>query len=1047
MKRIKFESYLWLLAIWLLPQFVVAQSARITEEERTLTTYPYSDPNPVPAFTKARKAKIYPYHLFDGYSTKSVEQKWKVIKLENDYIEVYILPEIGGKVWGAIEKSTGNEFLYKNEVVKFRDISLRGPWTSGGIEFNFGIIGHSPSTAAPVDYKTIENEDGSVSCIVGNLDLTSRTQWAVEIRLPKDKAYFETNVIWDNPTPTTQSYYNWMTGAVKASQDLEFFFPGNTYIEHNGQAKPWPVDEAGNNLAMYSNNNFGSSKAYHITGSTDFMGGYYHDSNFGFGHLALNTEMPGRKLFLWSLAREGGIWEDLLTDEDGQYIEFQAGRLFNQYSPGAFNGPIREVPFQSGATDTWKEIWFPVKDIGGMKEVSKSGILNVTESQGFLEIGVNALAFAESKLVVKAGGKVIYTDNKSFKPMDVHSVKVPWDNSSSYEVEIEGMDLDFKSDNTHSLNRPFTTESITEDNKSPSWLYYEGKDFKSFRDHFNAKISFKECLRLDPFHIDAMAALAEIYFESAQFDSALVYINKALLFDTYHPAVNYQAGNVYRATKDFINATESFGWAARSLEFRTAAYSQMAEIELLLNKKDTPVYFVNQSLDFNKFNSNALQALAVNYRKAGNKDKALKIIIGLKEIYPLSHFANYEAYLLNPSSSSYNSFISGIKNEYPFQTFLELSLSYLKIGAKKEAIELLEKSPENQLVSLWLAYLNQDSSMLNAVANASPAFVFPYRRETIGVLEWAIAANNDWKFKYYLALNYWATAREAESEGLFKEIGQDSDYGPFYSTRAALFKNDEAQVVADLTTAYRLSPEDWRTSYQLIECYEIANNQEEALALAINANKKFKGNFSIEMLYAKQLMNNRQYEESIKILRNTTILPFEGSGQGKVVFRHALLLNALKLMQGKKYTQALKNIEESRTWPENLGVGKPFDERIDERLEDWFAFQSYSRMGKNEDKTKMLSKILSYNLYDKESGSIRSSPNNLITVWSMREAGKSTEAISFLRDWINKQPTNVVAKWVMEVYNGNKPNLPAELSTVERFMLWNHYLSFTPKSN
>src|SRR5690606_22855611 len=108
---------------WLLPQLLLAQKARITEEETELLTYPYSDPNPVPVFTKSRKDKIYPYHLFEGYSTTGIKKKWKVVKLENDYVEVYVLPEIGGKVWGAIEKSTGNEFIYKNEVVKFRDIS------------------------------------------------------------------------------------------------------------------------------------------------------------------------------------------------------------------------------------------------------------------------------------------------------------------------------------------------------------------------------------------------------------------------------------------------------------------------------------------------------------------------------------------------------------------------------------------------------------------------------------------------------------------------------------------------------------------------------------------------------------------------------------------------------------------------------------------------------------------------------------------------------------------------------------------------------------
>lgn len=1039
------KNALHLLLLCLIPHILIAQEARISEEEIIIKTYPYSDPNPVPAFTKPRKTQIYPYSLFEGYSTESIDKKWKVVKLENDYIEVYILPEIGGKVWGAIEKSTGNEFIYKNEVVKFRDISLRGPWTSGGIEFNFGIIGHTPSTAAPVDYKVLTNEDGSVSCIVGDLDLTSRTQWAVEIRLPKYKAYFETNPIWVNPTPTTKSYYNWMTGAVKASDDLEFFFPGNTYIEHNGKAEDWPIDPAGHNLSKYAENNFGDSKAYHVTGATDFMGGYYHDDKFGFGHWSLNTEMPGRKLFLWSLAREGGIWEDLLTDNSGQYIEFQAGRLFNQYSPGSFNGPIRQVAFQSGATDTWKEIWFPVKEIGGMKEVSKKGVLNVTESQGALEIAINALAFAETQSVVKINGKVIHSINHSFKPMDVQTFKVPWDNTSSYNVEIEGMDLQFASTNTHELKRPFTTESRAKDANSTSWLYQEGKDYKAFRDDVNAKASFKASLQIDEFNVDAMAALAEVYFEAAQYDSALVYINKALLIDTYHPAANYQAGNVYRATKEYTDAIESFGWAARSLEFRTAAFSQMAEIELLLDRKDVSEYYAKQALEFNKRNVNALQTLLVNYRKADEKEKALGVLNTLKETYPLNHFANYESYLLNPESRQLDEFVSGIKNEFPYQTLIELSLFYSSVGAEEEAIELLKRSPSHPLVSLWLAYLSQDASILTKVSNASPEFVFPYRRETIEALDWAMASNDDWRFKYYSALNYWATARRRDAQTLLKELQQEPDFGAFYSTRALLLNDDSSQVLADLLRAFELSPQDWRTSYQLIDYYDKIDQPTEALAIATNANQSFPGNFSIEMLYAKQLMNTGNFEESIKVLKNTTILPFEGSGQGKAVFRHALLLNALQLIKDGNYQEALANIEESRTWPENLGVGKPFEDRIDERLEDWLAFQVYQKKGDKREAQKMIDKILAYKLYSEDGSSIRASLANLVSVWAMDEAGKSKEAEAFLKDWLNKSPNNPSAKWVIAIYNGAQEDLPTELSTNERNLLWKYYRSFKPQ--
>jgi hypothetical protein len=103
-----------------------------------------------------------------------------------------LLPEIGGKIWNAVEKRTGRSFIYFNQAVKFRDIALRGPWTSGGIEANYGIIGHTPNAATPVDYVARRNPDGSVSCIIGALDLLTRTPRRPEIRLGPDDAAFST---------------------------------------------------------------------------------------------------------------------------------------------------------------------------------------------------------------------------------------------------------------------------------------------------------------------------------------------------------------------------------------------------------------------------------------------------------------------------------------------------------------------------------------------------------------------------------------------------------------------------------------------------------------------------------------------------------------------------------------------------------------------------------------------------------------------------------------------------------------------------------------
>lgn len=118
----------------------------VTVKDTLMTTYPFSDPDPVPAM-----GRIFPYWRFQQYSTVPQQKVWKMVVLENDYLRVKIFPEIGGKVWSIFDKTAGKELVYDNDAVKFREISLRGPWTSGGIEFNYGVIGHAPSCASPVD--------------------------------------------------------------------------------------------------------------------------------------------------------------------------------------------------------------------------------------------------------------------------------------------------------------------------------------------------------------------------------------------------------------------------------------------------------------------------------------------------------------------------------------------------------------------------------------------------------------------------------------------------------------------------------------------------------------------------------------------------------------------------------------------------------------------------------------------------------------------------------------------------------------------------------
>jgi len=1017
---------------------LIAQKATITVESRDIKTYPFSDPNPIPTIVDGRN-DIYPYHIFNGYSLEGKTQTWKVVKLENDYVVVWVLPTAGGKVWGAIEKSTGKEFIYRNEVLKFRNISMRGPWTSGGIEFNFGIIGHSPSTCVPVDYKTVENADGSVSCFVGSLDLPSRTKWTVEIRLPKDKAYFETHAMWSNPTSLPQTYYNWMTAAAPTAEDLQFEYPGDEQIGHGGEKGAWNVPVDGRDLSLYRENNFESSKSYHIVGEyNDFMGGYYTKSGYGFGHWSLYDEMPGHKLFLWSLARDGGIWENLLTDTDGQYWEFQAGRMFNQYGgTSAFKTPISETPFTPGLTDRWTEIWFPVKEIGGLTDVSPMGVMDVKPENGKLQIGINALSSAKAKVVVKSEGKVVFTEEKNFKPMDVYKTSVALDANKDYEVAVEGMDLQYSPAKRKLLSRPFVSQ-MPMDIVTPSSIYQEGMELKEARNYRKAKTFFLNCLQKDPLHIDAMAALTEIYYRSVQYDSALYYANRALQLDTYHPAANFFAGVTYLAAGNLTDALESFGWAARFPEYRSPAYANMAGIELMQGDKALAEHYGNLSLDFNRTNFNALEVLAILYRQSGKTALADKCIDAISSVDPLNHFADFERSLLHPSAENTEKFTSTITNEMPYQTFLELCMIYFNLGQKEDALKVLDKAPAHPLITIWKAYLKDDASLLSEAAAASPAFVFPYRTETLSALKWAMSKNNSWKLKYYLGMNYIAVQRDAEGLQLFNACGQEPDYAPFYLTRAKLMRPvDKNKELSDLQTALRLAPDDWRAADELISYYEINKDFPMALTTATNAYKKHKTDQTIAIQYAIALINNGQYAKSLKVLDGMTILPSEGASQGKVVFEQASLFLSMDLIKSKKYAEAIKMIEKSKEWPERLGVGKPYDP--DTRIQDYLNIFCLEKMNKGNETANLRKSVIDFT--DKN---MHPSFSNVLAVKLLKEKGETEAANKMIQEF--GKSASSVQKWVVATSNNDQAaisNLEKDFSKEIRYLIVKRALEVT----
>jgi tetratricopeptide (TPR) repeat protein len=927
-----------------------AQTAHISEETRVITTYPFSEPNPIPILT--RDARLYPYHSFEGYATDGVPREWKVVHLENDLIDVFVLPEAGGKVWGAVVKRTGHEFIYRNEVLKFRNIALRGPWTSGGIEFNFGVIGHTPSTATPVDYALRQNPDGSVSCWVGAMDLPSRTHWRVEIRLPADRAYLETNVLWYNPTPLEQPYYNWMTAAAFARDDLEMSIPGNAFLAHSGARRDWPVDPAGRYLPIYANNRFGGHKSYHVVGElNDFFGGYYHEDDYGFGHWARYEEMPGQKLWLWALSRAGGVWEELLTDSDGQYVEFQAGRLFVQYAPGADPNPITQMGFDPGATDRWSETWFPVEGIGGLTDASREGAMFVSRDDGMLTVRLNAFGDLADTLRVSSGGRLLAEMPIEFSALEPVEHVVDLAGATTFEVELPVLELYHNSDpSALQLDRPFTTDpSAWARIPEADRLAFAGRELAKGRRYHEARERFESALAEEPWHREALLGLADLEYRRGLYETGLAYVERALQLDTYDAEANFVAGNLYRALGHETDAREAYGWAARSLAYRSTAYVQLAELMLAGGDLGEAARYAGLALDYDRWNIPARQLLAIVGRRTGDAALATSMREELLALDPLHHFVAAEVYLSAPDAAAAADVVSNsLRSEYPDQTILELVIDYLRRGGREDARTLLQlraRVTENPLLGTWLAWLEDDPAGLARGAN--PSFVFPYRPETIPVLEWAAKQNDGWSWSYLLALNLWARDRAEEAAALLERLGDAPAFAPLYVTRAHLLEQlDQRDPEADLRRAVQLDGSDRTIRIHLVRYLQGAGRWEEALAESSKGRESFPGDFNLDLLHVGSLVQLGRANEAIDILDATHVLPSENAGASHRLYEQAHTLAALDALESARYTEARRHLRDALEWPEHLGQGRPY--QTEERLVQYLLGHTEGKLGEPE---------------------------------------------------------------------------------------------------
>ena len=408
-----------------------SSSVTIRRAPSTIPTYEPFPPDKNPMFLERRvyqgsSGRVYPLPCVERFAEQKTDHAWDTITIENEFIEVTILPELGGRIHGARDKTNGRDFVYRNHVIKPALIGLSGSWISGGIEFNWPQH-HRPSTFMPTDVEIEDHPDGSKTVWMSEHDPLSRMKGMHGVCLHPGRSVIELKVRAYNRTPLVQTFLWWANVAVRASEGYQSFLPPDvTHVADHakGSTSTFPhcdgvyygidyakrkregipaaerpscfapnhciedeqkrnpklkdLDCSPDDLSWYANIPVPTS--YMCLGSKeDFFGGYDHLENAGIVHVANHHISPGKKQWVWGNHSFGYAWDRNLTDEDGPYVELMSGVYTDNQPDFSF--------LQPGETKTWSQYWYPISAIGPIQKASVDAALSLTLRDGDARIG------------------------------------------------------------------------------------------------------------------------------------------------------------------------------------------------------------------------------------------------------------------------------------------------------------------------------------------------------------------------------------------------------------------------------------------------------------------------------------------------------------------------------------------------------------------------------------------------------------------------------------------------------------------------------------
>lgn len=981
--------------------------AKAWYEKVIIPTYGIGRPEKNPMFLEKRvyqgsSGVVYPHPVIEKILDEKVDKEWNAVFIENQYLLIMILPELGGRVQMAYDKTKQRHFIYYNQVIKPALVGLTGPWISGGLEFNWPQH-HRPSTYDAVDHCIEENADGSVTVWCSEVERMFRTRGMAGFTMHPDKAYLEIKVKLYNRTNHPQTFLWWANPAVKVNDDYQSVFPPdvNAVFDHGKRdVSEFPIAKGtyykvdyspGTDISRYKNIPVPTSYMA-VNSKYNFVGGYENDSKGGLLHVANRHVSPGKKQWTWGHCDFGRAWDRNLTDEDGPYIELMCGVYTDNQPDFSWLMPGEEKAFS--------QYFMPYRDLGVVKNATKDAMVNLEVENGKAIIKAYTTGvYPGSKIILKYIDEILLEESFDFHPATSFE-KVVLLAGSNLEGErtedrtpkpplVEGVgggfsiailtskgkilvDWNPEPDEKKSIPDAAKAAKLPAEIDNNEQLYLTGLHLEQYRHAtYDPRDYYLEALKRDPQDSRCNNAMGLWYLRRGQFAKAETYFRKAIETLTQRnpnpidgePMFNL--GLTLRFLGKDDEAFDAFYKSVWNAALMDSGYFQLARIASKKQNWEEALEFTDRSLIRNWHNHKARQLKASILRKLCKTADAEKLIEESLALDKFNFGILYEKHLLKPDSVEN---LSALKHllRANIHTYTEFALDFALAGLFDEAIDLIcigiaeQKDqpvfPMAFYYKAWFEAQNGDiepsGKTLQEAAKACPNFCFPNQAEAVVVLEWAKKQNPaDSKTTYYLG-NFWYNARQYDEavENWESSIKLDVSFPTVHRNLALAYFNKQNQpqkALAELEKAFRLDEKDSRILMELDQLYKRMNFSPEVRLQKLEKYPELVADRDDLYLERATLCNQTgQFKKAYELIMSRKFHPWEG-GEGKVTGQYVFSLTemAKKAIQEKEYEIAIDLLTKAQTYPENLGEGK-LSGAQENALNYWLG-NAYSGLKKN----------------------------------------------------------------------------------------------------